>query len=281
MEMLLQNELDRIKTEVPVPIESKRPPSGSENLFVQARSSGIIAIAYLEDIKGALRYAMVKVGLRANNFPVEEEKAVLIDHIITNYGGHTTAEIRLAFNMAINGELELTIDDVNCYENFSCLYFSKIMNAYRKWSHYTNDLLMRSTNKQLPAPEPVVIDWREVIETAYQSYLTKGELNSSFFPGEFYDTVVADGYVAPTYYEHMMKHARTEIERVLQLEVHKAMQVDQDYKKAVGIQESILKLKAGENELMVELRAKQGVIITLFKKAAKKQMKNLYIYTKD
>lgn len=85
----------------------------------------------IEPIKQSLRYAFMLVGLRANNLPSEEEKAVLINFILKNYGGHTPEEIRLAFEMAVSGELGI---DPNCYENFSVLYFSKIMNAYREWA---------------------------------------------------------------------------------------------------------------------------------------------------
>ena len=86
----------------------------------------------LNGLKEALRLIMVKIGLRAQNWPDELEKAVLLEHISTNYGNHTTEEIRLAFDMAIADRLD--IDTVNCYENFSCVYFSGIMNAYRKWA---------------------------------------------------------------------------------------------------------------------------------------------------
>lgn len=87
-----------------------------------------------EELKAVLRYCMLKVGLRALNLPNDEEKAILIDHIITEYGNHTLAEIRLAFDMAISGKLDLEHSEIVCYENFSCLYFSGIMNAYRKWA---------------------------------------------------------------------------------------------------------------------------------------------------
>lgn len=73
---------------------------------------------------------MVKIGLRANNWPTDEEKLLLQQHIVRFYGNHTLDEIRLAFDMAITGRLDV---QANCYENFSCLYFSTIMNAYRQW----------------------------------------------------------------------------------------------------------------------------------------------------
>jgi hypothetical protein len=77
---------------------------------------------------------MVKLGLRAQNLPNDLEKLVLVQHIQENFGGNNLDEIRLAFDMAIAGKLDLKSDEVKCYENFSCVYFSLIMNAYRKWS---------------------------------------------------------------------------------------------------------------------------------------------------
>lgn len=82
----------------------------------------------------ALKRVMTKVGLRAENWPVAEEKMLLRDHIIKEYGNHTAAEIVLAFDMAISGRLDLELKYTVCYENFSCMYVSIIMNAYRKWS---------------------------------------------------------------------------------------------------------------------------------------------------
>lgn len=78
--------------------------------------------------------AMLKVGLRAQNLPTEEEKLILITHLIENYGNHTLQELNMAFDMAIAGKLDLTRADVVCYENFSCLYLSGIMNAFRAWA---------------------------------------------------------------------------------------------------------------------------------------------------
>ena len=86
-----------------------------------------------EDLKQALRFVMLKVGLRAANLPNDEERQILIDHISKYYGNHTPEEIKYAFDLALTDKLELDAKEVTCYENFSCLYFSTIMNAYRKW----------------------------------------------------------------------------------------------------------------------------------------------------
>lgn len=105
--------------------------NGDFSRFTEALKEQKIINGDVEQIKEALRYAMVKIGLRAQNWPSDEEKSVLISHVLKGYGGHTIAEIKLAFDMAIEGKLNV---EVNCYENFSCLYFSNIMSAYREWA---------------------------------------------------------------------------------------------------------------------------------------------------
>lgn len=87
---------------------------------------------------------MVKIGLRAQNWPTDEEKAVLISHIVEHFGGNRLDEIKLAFEMAIAGKTEV---DVNCYENFSCVYFSSVMYAYRRWA--------ADAYKSLPEDKPI------------------------------------------------------------------------------------------------------------------------------
>lgn len=97
-----------------------------------------------ESLKQALRYCFMLVGLRAKNMPDEMEKAFLINFIREHYGGHTAAEIRLAFDMAVTGKLDV---DPVCYENFSVTYFAKIMNAFRGWA--------RDQVRAIEAAEPI------------------------------------------------------------------------------------------------------------------------------
>lgn len=84
-----------------------------------------------EELKECLRYVYALIGLRAQNFPAGEVKLFLHGFIRQHYGGHTPAEIRLAFEMAITGKLKT---EASCYENFSPLYFASIMNSYRVWA---------------------------------------------------------------------------------------------------------------------------------------------------
>lgn len=107
--------------------------SGKDRLELALKSSKIRE-APLDEIKQVLRLTMLKLGIRANNLPTDEEKSVLLAHIIDFYGNFTCEEIILAFNLAMSNKLNISENEVNSYENFSCLYFSKIMNAYREWT---------------------------------------------------------------------------------------------------------------------------------------------------
>lgn len=116
-----------------------------------------------------MRYIFVLVGLKAQNYPVAEEKLLLHEFIFENYGGHTPAEIRLAFKLAIMQKLAVKPENVVCYENFSIAYFSRIMEAYRDWA--------REQVKQLPAPEakPKILtdEEKRQLDFDYARYLMK------------------------------------------------------------------------------------------------------------
>lgn len=89
--------------------------------------------------------------------PTQEEFDFLKIFILRNYPGHTVDEIRLAFDLAIAGKLDV---DAKCYENFSCEYFGRIMTAYRKWASNEAKNLPKIT--QEPQVEPKPADWGNV-----------------------------------------------------------------------------------------------------------------------
>lgn len=106
----------------------------------------------IEEIKQVLRKVMIKIGLRSKNWPTDTDKLILIEHILKNYSNHTCEEIELAFDMAIAGKLDV---EINCYENFSCLYFSTILSCYREWA--------KEEYKFLPNNEFIKIEEKKVI----------------------------------------------------------------------------------------------------------------------
>jgi len=137
----------------------------------------------VEELKQVLRRVMVKVGLRANNLPAGEEKDLLIEHIITNYGNHTPEEVRLAFDMAIAGKLDIEEKNVICYENFSCLYFSNIMNAYRVWAKEQHKQLVKP---MIALPEKIDLNNEERLEWINE-WKQKADIVIDLIPLIFYD----------------------------------------------------------------------------------------------
>jgi hypothetical protein len=125
--------------------ESKKPKSiEGEQFEIVIKEKRIWHCDGEEELKQALRYIFILIGLKAHNYPEDIEKQLLHAYIYKNYGGHTAGEYRLAFEMAIQNKLSLRPEDVTCYENFSIAYFSRIMEAYREWA--------KEQIKQLPAP---------------------------------------------------------------------------------------------------------------------------------
>ena len=177
-------------------VEQKKPESGETILFSQALRQPRIISGDRETLVKGLRLIMMKVGLRQQNWPTNEETAVLIQHIETNYGGHTVDEIKLAFDMAISGKLGV---EVNCYENFSCLYFSWIMSAYREWS--------KEEYKQVEAKKPIELP--EIIEDMSKEAMVAwfdetakkikaGQLKVDFVPLMLYEWMDANGNITAT-----------------------------------------------------------------------------------
>lgn len=141
--------MKQVANSVSVQVRQEPKPcvNGDEKFALAVQGQRIASVSDLEPLKQVLRYCMALVGVRAQNLPDEANKAVLLHFIKNNYGGHTPEEIRLAFDMAVSGKLGLPLDQVKCYENFSPLYFSTIMNAYREWA--------KAEYVQLKPPEPV------------------------------------------------------------------------------------------------------------------------------
>lgn len=162
-----------------------------------ALQSKLIKDASFDEVKEVLRKVMMKIGLRANNLPNELEKLVLYEHIAKNFGGHRLNEIGLAFDFLINGELadaDGVVVDANCYENFSCLYFSKVMNAYRHWSRQEIKYISPTTKEEQRIFDQDELDdyARETCEWEYQMFLRGIELS---YPESNRAILVKDGLI--------------------------------------------------------------------------------------
>ena len=154
----------QLKNLAPVPQEWKPYGSGSAIAIQQAQSTYSLRVRNEEDIKEVLRYSMLLVGLRGNNLPTEEEKFVLTNFVRSNFGNQTPEEIKIAFEMAVAGKLQV---DAKCYENFSCEYFGRIMNAYLDYA--------RQEIKNLPKPIEQVKEIPSDLELKKQAIDTANE----------------------------------------------------------------------------------------------------------
>ncbi len=189
--------------EAQVPIEWKPCVTGEEDVFTKALQQRPINKSTVEELKQVLKLIMIKVGIRANNLPNDVEKEVLIEHIITNYGNHTPMEIKLAFDMAVSGKLDdldnkgNVIDlETNCYENFSCLYFSKIMNSYRRWARQTYNQLKKDYPKMLA--EKFTLDDEEKAEWIMEWKQKGDDIILELIPLVFYDWLSDKGVLKIT-----------------------------------------------------------------------------------
>jgi hypothetical protein len=151
---------------VPAKQETTQSLNGDETRFLQFVGLPKIKDRPEIDLRNALKWAMVKVGLRGANFPKGLDKSLLLTHIFENYGNHTPDEIRLAFDLAVTGKLSLDANEVNCYESFSCLYFSKIMNAYRIWANQVYEQHKKTEQPQIEHKPDIA-----QIEKEYQEFL--------------------------------------------------------------------------------------------------------------
>jgi hypothetical protein len=122
-------------------------------------------------LRNALQYVFALVGLRS--VPVGPEKEFLHQYILRNYAGHTPAEIQLAFDMAVQGKLDIDPKEVKCYENFSVIYFATIMRAYRVWACEQARRLERLEPPVDPTPTTEQLD---KIDAEFRDYL----FNQSF-----------------------------------------------------------------------------------------------------
>ncbi len=162
------------------------------------------------ELRKMMQYIFLLIGLKGQNVPVSPEKEFIHEYIRLHYGGHTTASVRLAFDMAVQGKLRIRPEDVKCYENFSVAYFASIMNAFQAWASEAAAQLPQEiveAPKLLDAP----VDWRKPIDEAFAHYLLFGAERSNLWPAEFYDQLVQDGALRSDLFKRFVKAARKEL----------------------------------------------------------------------
>lgn len=173
-----------------VPAATGRTPSGDGRLLAISLRAKTLRRANDEEIAEAMKYCMAVIGIRANNLPTQEEKALLISFVKRNFAGNTTAELKLAFDMAAAGKLHI---DARAFENFSCIYISGIMEAYRSWAaeevkHLELDDDQSKKISELSGPVDWTDEWNKCIEMAFSD-----DFNDHFIPSSVYEWLDSKG----------------------------------------------------------------------------------------
>lgn len=221
--------------------------------------------------------------MRANNLPGPEEGAILYHHIVTYYGGHSVGELKLAFDMAISGQLDLDDKEVNPYESFDCRYVSKILNSYRVWAR---QVVKQHTEKELPQlpATGTRTDWRQEVQTALESFLS-GNLNFRLCPAEMYDQVSADCFINGLAYKSFMDKARNkfcgEINRELAgMRPQDAAAMDSmdtgKYRDYQSLEKKLIQYRNGERDIEVILLAKQMALRHYFQYLKSVEVNKIY-----
>ena len=178
----------------PVSQELKRLNNGDEH-FETALKGAKIKTLPDNDLKACLKFVMLVVGIRTATIAAMDdiEKQVLISFFRKNYGNHTTEEIKLAFEKAVARELNLEEKQVSAYENFTCEYVGRIMNAYRIWASTLFSQVVEERPlihlQTLPPAAYHPTDW---VKECYADFLN-GKLNLETLPERVYEIAGENG----------------------------------------------------------------------------------------
>lgn len=169
--------------------------------------------AQLADVEDMFKVIFVLAGVKKQHIPNQLESLLLYEHLVKQYGNHTLDEMKLAFELAISGELEMPMNEIKTYDNFSVMYVSKILDYYRLWAREKYYRLEHhidppKENKLLLEEKP---NWGEAIEKSYQHFLLFGKEHMKIWPEYFYNQLVADGYIAKDVFKSQLVGARNKI----------------------------------------------------------------------
>ncbi|MDB5200554.1 MAG: hypothetical protein JWO92_2517 [Chitinophagaceae bacterium] len=245
-----------------------------EEKFLTALEDVRIDKASTDAISQVLRRCMLKVGMRANNLPNNIESVVLYEHLINFYGGLKLEELKLAFDLATSGQIEVP----DTFENFSCSYLSKVLNAYRTWASkkYTDNLGI--IEKPKLENKPSGIDWRESIQNAYEGFMN-GKAPYRLWVVEMYDQLVYDDFIPALYYKEF------DVKNELLQAVHKEIiqvekKIDRNEERYLGVhkdlQNKLIEYRNGSRDAEVLLLSKQTAILKYFETIKERNVENIY-----
>lgn len=146
-----------------------------------------------DEVKSKLKLIYSMVGLRPNNYPQDQEKIDLHHYIFLKYGKKTLSEFVLAFDLAINNELDLSKDDVKVYDQFTIAYLASIMAAYKKWLYEQSKKVVFNKNTL------VIEEKKEITDIEWNEWLDDMKKYSlELIPIGAYDYLIKNGKINPS-----------------------------------------------------------------------------------
>lgn len=181
-----------VRKEIVARKEFETLPSVERNILqasVRTRIKDLAPEEVAEKLKKMLHFIAIDVGYKITNAAEWQYTQTRIFDIVTKYYGELTlAEIKLAFELAMVGELNEYIPngDIKHYQQFNGEYVSRILNAYKKRQ---NDAIVKAY-EAIPS-EPVRISQNDIergkrfmaskFRKAYYEYKYRGIVDDSVF----------------------------------------------------------------------------------------------------
>ncbi len=126
------------------------------------------------------------VGLRAQHYPPPDERKNLHDYIRLKFANKTLSELVLAFDLAINNELNIEPEDVKIYDQFTIAYLARIMAAYKSWLYNVHKNWKTKKDYPKMVEEKKDLTYEEKLEWV-EEWKQKENINVELIPLMFYD----------------------------------------------------------------------------------------------
>lgn len=122
-----------------------------------------IVEAEAQEIKQAIAYGVIAMGLRNENLPNDLEKAFLLEWIKKNLPRYTLTEFKAAFDLAAAKKIKVE----HHYQKFSAAYLGQLMKAYEEQYRVKVVEHMNKIQSQAQQEEPPTPSERKKIREAF------------------------------------------------------------------------------------------------------------------
>lgn len=164
--------MDTATTKNQLEKQQPRPPGiyspEEEKCLIFSKGSRIL-YASDQELTQLIAYLLNLTGVNADRFPEPVQMIVLLDFIKLTYPGNTLQEVKLAFQMALAGKLELP-KDYGHYQNFSSAYFGQTMAAYRQWAAQVHEYHDKKEKPKEIAHAVIEMTDEELLTATFETY---------------------------------------------------------------------------------------------------------------